>query len=199
MFPCCIATLAAFHYVAGTTSFRKNRDEPAQRGDHRPRRSRQDDACRPALPPVGHVPRQPAGRGAGDGFERPREGARDHHPRQVHERRMARNSHQHRRHARSRRLRRRGRADPLHGRRRHPAGRCRRRADAADQVCHRQGARARPSPDRRRQQDRPSGRAPRRSARRSVRAVPQPRGQRRAARLPDALRQRPRGLRRPHR
>ena len=49
--------------------------------------------------------------------------------------------------------------------------------DAADQVRHRQGARARPPPDRRRQQDRPPRRPSRRSARRSVRAVLEPRRQ----------------------
>jgi GTP-binding protein len=54
----------------------------------------------------------------------------------------------------------RGGAHPVDGRRRYPAGRRRRRADAADQVRHRQGARARPEADRRRQQDRPPRRAP---------------------------------------
>ena len=72
--------------------------------------------------------------------------------------------HQYRRHPRPRRLRRRGGAHPVDGRRRDPAGRRRRRADAADQVRHRQGARPRPQADRRRQQDRP----PRRAARSEV-------------------------------
>ena len=68
-------------------------NEPPQRGDHRARRSRQDHARRPAVPPVRHLPRQPARRGAGDGFERPREGAGDHHPRQMHLGRMAAGTH----------------------------------------------------------------------------------------------------------
>jgi hypothetical protein len=41
-----------------------------------------------------------------------------------------------------------------------PAGRCRRRSDAADQVRARQGAEARPEADRRDQQDRQAGSAP---------------------------------------
>src|SRR5687768_1936104 len=42
-------------------------DSP-QRGDHRSRRPWQDHARRPALPPVGHLPRQPAGGRARHGF-----------------------------------------------------------------------------------------------------------------------------------
>ena len=122
---------------------------PAQYRHHRPRRPRQDHAGRPAVPPVRHLPRQPAGRRAGDGFQRPGKRARDHHPRQVHLGRVgrptARHAHQHRRHPRPRRFRRRGGAHPVDGRRRDPAGRQLRRRDAADQVRHRQGAGARAS------------------------------------------------------
>ena len=58
-----------------------------------------------------------------------------------------------------RRLRRRGRARAVDGRRRAAAGRRRRRPDAADALRHAQGAGAGPEADRRRQQDRPPGRA----------------------------------------
>ena len=175
---CCNAAIA----VGRAKLLSGHRYEYPQRRDHRARRPWQDDARRPAVPPVGHLPRQPARRRARDGFQRPRERARDHHPCQMHLGRMERcqrqhHAHQHRRHARPRRFRRRGRAHPQHGRRRHPAGRRGRGPDAADQVRHRQGAEPGPSPDRRGQQDRPPGRAARRSARRMFRAVPQPRGQ----------------------
>ena len=73
--------------------------------------------------------------------------------------------HQHRRHARPRRLRRRGGAHPRHGRRRAAAGRCGRRADAADQVRPRQGARPRASADRGAQQGRQARRRARPCAR----------------------------------
>ena len=51
------------------------------------------------------------------------------------------------------------------GRRRVPAGRCRRRADAADAVRAEEGVPARAAADRRHQQDRPPGRPRRRGAR----------------------------------
>ena len=63
--------------------------------------------------------------------------------------------HPPRRHARPRRLRRRGRARARHGRRGAAAGLRRRGRDAADALRAAQGARARPAPDPRRQQDRP--------------------------------------------
>ena len=71
---------------------------------------------------------------------------------------------------------------------------CLGRPDAADQVRRLQGAEGRPSPDRRDQQDRPSGRPPRRSHQRSLRPLRQSRRDRRAARLPDPLRFGPRRL-----
>ena len=51
-----------------------------------------------------------------DGFERPRKGARHHHPGQGHLGGLEGYAHQHRRHPRPRRFRRRGRAHPQHGR-----------------------------------------------------------------------------------
>ena len=69
--------------------------------------------------------------------------------------------HQHRRHARPCRFRRRGRAHPQHGGRRAGAGRCRRRAAAADQVRGVEGAQDRAEADRRHQQGRPLRRAAR--------------------------------------
>ena len=65
-----------------------------------------------------HLPRQPAGRRARHGLQRPGARARHHHPGQVHLGRLEGHAHQHRRHARPRRFRRRGRAHPRHGRRR---------------------------------------------------------------------------------
>ena len=175
--------------------------ESAQYRHHRARRSRQDHARRPAVPPVRHLPRQPARRGAGDGFERPGEGARDHDSRQADLGRLdpagrdRERAHQHRRYARPRRFRRRGGADPVDGRRRRPAGRFVRRRDAADQVRHRQGAGAGAATDRRGQQGRPQRRAHPGSAGRGVRPVRQPGGDRRTARLPGALRLGPQRLR----
>ncbi len=174
-------------------------NEPSQRGDHRPRRSRQDHARRPALPPVGHLPRQPARGRARDGFQRPRERARDHHSRQVHLGRVGRHAARPRTSTSSTRP-----ATPISAPR--SSASCRMvdgvilLVDAAEgpmpQTKFVTGKALAPGPqaDRRRQQDRPPRRAPGRSARRSVRAVPEPRGQRRAARLPDALRLGPRRL-----
>ena len=83
---------------------------------HRPRRPWQDDAGRPAAAPERHLPRQREGRRAGDGLERPREGARHHDPGQELRRRVEGHARQHRRYARPRRLRRRGRARAVDGR-----------------------------------------------------------------------------------
>ena len=69
-----------------------------------------------------------------------------------------------------------------------------RRAAAADQVRGLQGPQAGPAADRRHQQDRPAGRAPRRGAERDLRPVRRPRRHRRAARLSRALRLGPRRL-----
>ena len=162
--------------------------EASQHRHHRPRRPRQDDARRPAAAAVGRLPRQPARRRAGDGFERSRARARHHHPRQGDLGRLEGHAHQHRRHARPRRFRRRGRAHPVDGRRRDRAGRRRRRADAADQVRRRQGAEDRAEADRLRQQGRQARRAAERGRQRGVRPVRRARRHRRAARLPDHLR-----------
>ena len=110
------------------------------------------------------------------------------------QRRVEGHAYQHRRYARPRRLRRRGRAHPQHGRWRHRAGRRLRRSAAADEVRRLEGAEARPPPDRRHQQDRPSGRAAPRSAERGLRSFRQPRRDRRAARFSGALRVGPQRL-----
>ena len=83
-------------------------------------------------------------------------------------RRVEGHPHQHRRHPRPRRLRRRGGAHPVDGRRRGPAGRRRRRADAADQVRDLQGAGAGPAADRRAEQGRQARRRARPRARRGA-------------------------------
>ncbi|CAD5286477.1 hypothetical protein BOSE21B_50338 [Bosea sp. 21B] len=88
----------------------------AQHRHHRPRRPRQNHARRQAAAAVRRLPREPARRRAGDGFQRPREGARHHHPGQGHLGGLEGYAHQHRRHPRPRRFRRRGRAHPQHGR-----------------------------------------------------------------------------------
>ena len=72
-----------------------------QHRHHRPRRPWQDDAGRPAAAPERHLPRPREGRRARDGLERPREGARHHHPGQELRRRVEGHAHQHRRHARA--------------------------------------------------------------------------------------------------
>jgi hypothetical protein len=100
---------------------------------------------------------------------------------------MARQSHQHRRHSRPRRFRRRGRAHTRHGRRRGAAGRCRRRADAADQVRDIQGAGAGAAADRAAQQGGQARGRARPGTERGVRPVCQSRCRRRTARLSRAL------------
>ncbi len=97
------------------TNFRDPSDENAQHRDHRARRPWQDHARRRAAEAVRLVPRQPARRRARDGLQRPRKGARHHHPCQGDLGRVEGHPHQHRRHARPRRLRRRGRAHPVDG------------------------------------------------------------------------------------
>ena len=101
---------------------------------------------------------------------------------------------QHHRHPRPRRLRRRGGAHPRHGRRLPAAGRRRGRRHAADQVRARQGAEARPAPDRGAEQGRPAARRARPGAERRLRPVRRPGRHRRAARLPAPLRLRQAGL-----
>ena len=168
--------------------------EPAKHRDHRARRPWENHARRPTPPPGRLLPREPARRRTRHGFQRPRKGARHHHPRQGDFGRLEGLSHQHRRHPRPRRFRRRGRAHPFDGGFGHRAGRRRRRPDAADQVRRRQGAEGRPEADRRDQQDRPSGCPPRRGRQRGVRPLRRARRHRRAARLPDPLRFGPRRL-----
>ena len=168
--------------------------EAAKHRHHRSRRSWQDHPRRLPAAAVRRLPRQPARRRARDGLERSREGARHHDHGESHVDRLARHADQHRRHARPCRFRRRGRAHPVDGRWRDRAGRCRRGADAADQVRRRQGAEDGPEADRRRQQGRQAGRPHHRSGQRGVRPVRRARRDRRAARFPDPLRLRQAGL-----
>ena len=150
-----------------------------QHRHHRPRRPRQDHAGRRHAAPDGRLPRQRAGRRAGDGLVRARARARHHDPREEH--------HRHAGRASSinivdtpgpRRLRRRGRAHARHGRRRPAPGRRLRGPAAADALRPRQGARGGPRAGRLPQQDRPRRRAPRRGARRDLRPLHRPRRQR---------------------
>ena len=92
-----------------------------------------------------------------------------------------------------RRFRRRGRAHAVDGRRRRAAGRRVGRTAAADALRARQGVRARPSADRRHQQDRSARRARDRSAQRDLRSVHRSRRVGSAARLSRRLHQRPGG------
>ena len=127
-------------------------------------------------------------------FQRSGARTRDHDSREMHQRPIRQDAHQHRRHAGPRRFRRRGRAHPLDGRRRGAVGGCGRIGDAADEIRAVQSAEARSEADRRDQQDRPLGRAPQRDARGDLRSLPGARSQRLSARLPCALRVGPPGL-----
>ena len=120
---------------------------------------------------------------AGDGQQRSRARARDHHSVEEHRDHLARLAHQYRRHPGPRRFRRRGRAGLIDGRFGAASGRRRRRADAADDVRHPQGACPRASAHRRRQQGRPAGRPAQLGRRPDLRPVRPSRRQRRAARL----------------
>ena len=126
--------------------------------------------------------------------QRARARARHHHPRKMHLRRLAGRADQHRRHARPRRFRRRGRAHPEHGRRGAGIGRRRRRADAADQICRRQGVEPGIAADRRHQQGRSRRRARSCGPQRDLRSVRRARRDRSAARFPDGFCVRPAGL-----
>ena len=117
-----------------------NPHEASQHCHHRPCRSWENHAGRPAAPAVGRFPRQPARGGARDGFQRSRARARHHHPRQGDLDRLGGHAHQYRRYARPCRFRRRGGAHSQHGRRRARAGRCGRGTSAADQVRRVEGA-----------------------------------------------------------
>ena len=161
----------------------------AQHRDHRACRPRQDDPGRPAAAAVRHLPREPAGSRAGDGQQRPRARARDHHPRQMHLGGLEGCPDQHRRHAGPRRFRRRGRAHPVHGRQLPPAGRRGRGADAADQVRARQGLAQRAAADRGDQQGGQARAALDRGPERDLRPVRRTRCRRAPARLPAHLRQ----------
>ena len=125
---------------------------PAQRGDRRPRRPRQDHPGRRHPPPGRRVPapRQEAGvaERVMDSMDLEREQgitilakntAIHYRPTR---RRAPRHVDQHRRHPRPRRLRWRGRARPVDGRRRRPAGRRLRGPAAADPLRAAQGARS---------------------------------------------------------
>ena len=107
--------------------------ETAQHCDHRPRRSRQDDARRQDDPGRTHPARQlETDRRVDSGQQRP--GARTGHHDPLEERfsHLQGLQDQHHRYAGPRRLRRRGRARAEHVRRRAAAGRCLRGHDAAD-------------------------------------------------------------------
>ena len=95
-----------------------------------------------------------------------------------------------------RRLRRRGGARAVDGRLGAAAGRCSRRADAADALRYAEGLQARPASDRGHQQDRPRRGAPALGARPDLRPVRQARRQRSAARFPGGVRLRAARLRR---
>ena len=96
-------------------------------------------------------------------------------------------AHQHRRHARPRRFRRRGRARAVDGRRRAAAGRRGRGPMPQTRFVTRKALALGLAADRRRQQGRPSGRAPRVGGQPDLRAVRQARRERGAARLPGRL------------
>ena len=162
--------------------------EPSQYRHYRPCRPRQDNAGRPSAAAGGLLPRQPAGRRARARFERSRTRARHHHPVEGDIDPLAGRAHQYRGHTRSRRFRRRSRAHPQHGGRRAGAGRCRRRAVAADQVRGHQGAQGRTEADRHHQQGRPVGRPTDRGRQRGVRSLRRARRERGAARFPDPIR-----------
>ena len=118
---------------------------PAQRGDHRPRRPRQDHPRRRPAVAVRRLPREPGRQRAGHGLERPRAREGHHDPRQEHRGQVRRRDAQHRRHARPRRLRRRGRAGARDGRRRAAPRRRERGPAAADPLRAAQDARGAPA------------------------------------------------------
>ena len=168
-----------------------------QHRHHRARRPWQDHAGRPAPEAVRHVRRPQDRARTRHGLQRARARTRHHDPGEEHCDPVARLPHQHRRYAGPRRLRRRGRARAVDGRLGAAAGRCGRRADAADALRDAEGVRARAAADRRDQQDRPRRSAPALGARPDVRPVRQARRERSAARLPGRLRLGAAGLRRP--
>ena len=127
-----------------------------QRGDHRARRPRQDDARRRDAVAVRRLPRERVGAGSRARFRGSRAREGHHDPGQEHRRPPRRDEDQHHRHARARRLRRRGRARPDDGRRRAAAGRRQRGPAAPDALRAAQGARVAAARDPRRQQDRPA-------------------------------------------
>ena len=180
--PClCVPSLAQAHEFYGKSSDSKHRD-------HRARRPWQDHAGRLPAASVRHLRRARENRRASHGLERHRKGTRHHDPGQELRHRIRRHAHQHRRHARARRLRRRSGTRVVDGRHRVVGRRCRRRPDAADAFRHAQGAGARPQRHRGREQDRPSGRAPRLGRRPDLRAVRQAGRHRSPARFPRDLR-----------
>ena len=180
-----------------------NSFRPAQRGDRRPRRSRQDHPRRQDAVAVRRVPREPGRRRTGHGLDGPREGEGDHDPGQEHghplpARRAGRHAgrsgqDQHRRHPRPRRLRRRGRASAVDGRRHPVAGRRQRRTAPPDPLRAPQGPRGPAPRDPGREQGRPPRLAHRRGRERGRGAVPRPRCRRAPDRLPHRLLRRSRG------
>ena len=106
-----------------------------------------------------HLPGQPKGRGADDGFDGPGARKGHHHPRQERRLQIQELPHQHRRYPRPRGFRRRSRAHHEHGGWRVAGGRCARRSASADAFCFAQGAGKQSQADCRHQQDRPRKRA----------------------------------------
>ncbi len=141
-----------------------------QRGDHRPRRPRQDDAGRRDAPPVRPVPRQRSSRASASSTPTTWSAS-------AGSRSWPRTSRSTTARPRSTSSTRPGHADfggevertLADGRRRPRAGRRLRRADAADQVRAPQGVRQQDPADRRDQQDRPARRPARRGAQRGLR------------------------------
>ena len=132
---------------------------PPQRGHHRPRRPRQDDAGRPDAPAVRPVPRRAklAASTLHPRLQPPGARARHHHPGQEHRASgwptTPRSTSSTRPATPTSAAR--SSASCQDGRRRSAAGRRRRGAVAADALRAAQGVRARPAAHRRHQQDRP--------------------------------------------
>ena len=147
---------------------RRRQPSPPQHRNHRACGPRQDHLGRRVVASERGIPRERAGRGTGSRQHRPRARAWDHDHGQEHGHPVSGHHYQYRRHARARRFRWRGGTHADDGRWCAATGRCLRGAAATDPLRVAQGARAGAGDDRRHQQDRPAGRASRRSARRDL-------------------------------